>query len=172
MRAAVKLLVLAMLPVLLSACVLQSAVPVFTEDQAKLVLGSTATAMQSYSWKNGAWAAEEDPLTLSVEGQHYIAKDKDSAVSLAFVPLHGNWFAVQAVEARKAAVYTLAVVENRTAILHVLSCSDLKKRTALDPYVEYKDDDCFIKAGASAMALFVELIKAPGEPSMKLEPAG
>ena len=165
-----RIAVLAVMVLALAGCVLQSPEPVFSDKQSSLALGASPVTMKSYSWKDGAWAEDKDRLTLAVEGRHYVAKDDNSAAGLAFIPLSGGWYAVQATEAAKPTNYTLATVADGAAVFHLLECKELKKRAELEAYITYERDDCVIKDGADAMALFGELIKQPGEPSAKLEP--
>jgi hypothetical protein len=162
--------VLAVLLLMLAGCVLQSQEPVFSDEQSSLVLGASAVTMKSYSWKDGEWAEDKERLALTVEGRHYVAKEDGSSAGLAFIPLSGDWFAVQATEAAKPTNYTLATVKDGVAVFHLLECADLKKRAELAAYIDYQRDDCFIKDAANAMALFGELVKQPGEPSAKIEP--
>jgi hypothetical protein len=163
--------VLAVLILTLAGCVLQSKEPVFSDEQASLVFGAVPVTMRSYSWKDGGWVEEKENLALTVEGRHYVAKEDGDTAGLAFIPLSGGWFAVQATEEGKAVNYTLATVKDGAAVFHLLECDALKKRAGLEAYVSYQRDDCFIKEGVAAMALFGELIKQPGEPSAKIEPA-
>jgi len=165
-----RIAVLAILVLALAGCVLQSPEPVFSEEQSRLVLGADAVTMRSYSWKDGAWSEDKERIALIVEGRHYVAKEDGDTAGLAFIPISGGWYAVQATEQGKPTNYTLATVEDGAAVFHLLECADLKKRAELAAYIEYQRDDCFIKDGADAMALFGELIKQPGEPSAKLEP--
>ena len=154
----------------LAGCVLQSREPVFGDEQSSLVFGAAPVAMKSYSWKDGGWIEEKETLALTVEGRHYVAKEDGNTAGLAFIPLSGGWFAVQATEEGKPVNYTLATVADGVAVFHLLECADLKKRAGLEAYITYQRDDCFIKEGVAAMALFGELIKQPGEPSAKIEP--
>jgi hypothetical protein len=165
-----RIAVLAALALALAGCVLQSQEPAFSEDQSRLVLGEAPVTMTSYSWQDGAWSEDKQQIALTVEGNHYVAKEDDDTAGLAFIPISGGWYAVQATEQGKPTNYTLATVANGAAVFHLLECADLKKRAELAAYIEYQRDDCFIKDGADAMALFGELIKQPGEPSAKLEP--
>ncbi len=162
--------VLAVLVLSLAGCVLQSKEPVFSDEQASLVFGAAPVTMKSYSWKDGGWVEEKENLALTVEGRHYVAKEDKSTAGLAFIPLSGDWFAVQATEVGKAVNYTLATVKDGVAVFHLLECANLKKRAELDAFISYQRDDCFIKEGAAAMELFSELVKQPGEPSAKIEP--
>lgn len=161
---------LAVVVLMLAGCVLQSQEPVFSDEQSSLVLGPSALTMKSYSWKDGQWTEDKERLALTVEGRHYVAKEDNSTAGLAFIPLTGGWFAVQATEAAKPTNYTLATVKDGVAVFHLLECVELKKRPELEAYISYRGDDCFIKDGTNAMALFGELIKQPGEPSAKIEP--
>jgi len=165
-----RLAVLTVVVLALAGCVLQSREPVFGDEQARLVLGASAVTVKSYSWKDGEWTEDKERLALTVEGRHYVAKDDDSTAGLAFIPLTGGWYAVQATEAGKPANYTLATVKDGAAIFHLLECEELKKRSELAAYIDYQRDDCLIKEGVNAMALFGELVKQPGEPSAKIEP--
>jgi hypothetical protein len=162
--------VLAILLLTLAGCVLQSREPVFSDAQSSLALGASAVTMRSYSWKDGEWTEDKERLALTVEGRHYVAKEDKSSAGIAFIPLSGDWFAVQATEAAKPTNYTLATVKDGVAVFHLLECADLKKRAELAAYIDYQRDDCFIKEGVAAMALFGELVKQPGEPSAKIEP--
>jgi len=162
--------VLAALILTLAGCVLQSREPVFGDEQSSLVFGAAPVTMKSYSWKDGEWTEDKERLALTVEGRHYVAKEDESSAGLAFIPLSGDWFAVQATEAAKPTNYTLATVKDGVAVFHLLECADLKKRAGLEAYITYQRDDCFIKEGVAAMALFGELVKQPGEPSAKIEP--
>jgi len=165
-----RIAVLAVMVLALAGCVLQSPEPVFSDEQSSLALGASPVTMKSYSWRDGEWTEDKERLTLTVEGRHYVAKDDNSAAGLAFIPLSGGWYAVQATEAAKPTNYTLATVKDGIAEFHLLECASLKKRPELEIYISYSGDDCSIKEGANAMDLFSELIKEPGEPSAKIEP--
>jgi hypothetical protein len=165
-----RIAVLAALVLALAGCVLQSQEPVFSDEQSRLVLGAEPVTMKSYSWKDGVWTEDKDRLALTVEGRRYVVKEDNSTAGLAFIPLSGDWFAVQATETGKPTNYTLATVKDGVAVFHLLECTELKKRAELEVYITYEHDDCFIKDGTDAMALFGELIKQPGEPSAKIEP--
>lgn len=165
-----RIAVLAILVLALAGCVLQSPEPVFGEEQSRLVLGTAPVTMKSFGWKDGAWSEERERLALTVEGSHYVAKEDDDTAGLAFIPLSGGWYAVQATESGKPTNYTLATIEGGGAVFYLLECAELKKRVELAAYIDYQRDDCFIKDGADAMALFGELIKQPGEPSARIEP--
>ncbi len=165
-----RIVMLAVLLLTLAGCVLQSQVPVFSDEQASLVFGAAPVIMKSYSWKDGGWIEKKERIALTVEGRHYVAKEDKSTAGLAFIALSDGWFAVQATEKGKAVNYTLATVADGVAVFHLLECADLKKRAELAAYIDYQRDDCFIKEGVAAMALFGELVKQPGEPSAKIEP--
>jgi hypothetical protein len=124
--------VLAVLILTLAGCVLQSKEPVFSDEQASLVFGAVPVTMRSYSWKDGGWVEEKENLALTVEGRHYVAKEDGDTAGLAFIPLSGGWFAVQATEEGKAVNYTLATVKDGAAVFHLLECDALKKRAGLE----------------------------------------
>lgn len=155
----------------LPGCVLQSATPLFTDDQAELVLGAADTTMKTFSWKNGAWTEEMEPLALRVEGRHYVATDKGQAVNIAFVSLGGGWHAIQVTEGQKPAAYMLAKAADGGAILHVLACADLKKKPGFGTSITYMGDDCTARPGVDGISLFKELSKTPDAPILKLVPA-
>jgi hypothetical protein len=115
-----RIAVLAILVLALAGCVLQSPEPVFGEEQSRLVLGEAPVTVKSYGWEDGAWIEEREQLELTVEGRHYVAKEDDSTAGLAFIPLSGGWYAVQATEPGKPTNYTLATVEGGGAIFHLL----------------------------------------------------
>lgn len=157
---------------ILSGCVLQSKAPLFGDSEAKLVFGDGPQVARVFSRKDGAWVDENETVTLTPEGQHYVAMAKDGAVTLRFIPLQGPRFVVQANEADKPPVYLLADVGRRSADFRVLSCDDLKSNGAISQWVSYQGDDCFVEDHAPRDQLFKAILAMPGEASSRLTIAG
>ena len=153
----------------LCGCVLQSRVPIFTDAAGELVLGPRGGQAVLSSWMDGEWVRNNDTAKITIAGQHYEATSDSSVIALTFVRLSADWYVLQAVENNKPAVYMLAEVKDKSAEVHSLPCSDLKKDAGIANWISYEGDDCFIEPGAPASTLFAALLKTPGEPTSRFE---
>lgn len=156
---------------LLSGCVLQSRAPLYSDRDGRLVFGAGQFPAQMFGLRDGKWVAEDDRLSLTSTGRHYIAATarEDDDIALVFIPLSGTWHVVQASDARNPAAYMFADVNRNSANIHPLSCSDLKPDATLANWIEFKGDDCFINADAPREALFTALLPKRGEATSRLE---
>ena len=165
-----RILTAILLSLLLSACVLQSEVPVIAATEGEPLLKDYGLRFASYTLENGAWKKEEDKIDFTVEGKHYLAIGKDATLDIAFRELSGNWYVMQAAEKDKGATYLLAEAKPGEIMVYPISCSALDKAGKFGDAVEFKGDDCFIKQGADANALFNAVLAMPGPSEMKLVP--
>jgi hypothetical protein len=159
-----------LLSLLLSACVLQSEVPIITAAEGEPLLKDYGLHFGSYSLENGVWKKEQDTITFTIEGKHYTAKTGDSSLDIAFQNISGAWWMMQAVEKDKGATYLLVEAKPSELLVYPVSCSALDKAGKFGDSVEFKGDDCFVKTGADAKALFNAVLTMPGPSEMKLVP--
>lgn len=160
--------VLVFTALMLSGCVLQSRVALYSDAAGELVLGQASGAAVISNWRDGTWVEENDTATITVKGQHYVAASESTVIDLAFVKLRDDWYVLQAVEKDKSAVYMLAKIKDRTADVTPLACSDLKKDASLTQQISYEGDDCFIRPGLHMDNLFFKLLEHPGEATSRL----
>jgi hypothetical protein len=151
----------------LSGCILQSKSPLFTDTESKLLLANYGN-LTTYEKSGNAWTKSTDQISFSPQVKHYIAKADKSELEISFVPIDGNWWALQAVEAAKPAIYVLVDAEAKELLFYPIACKDLKDSGKFAGDVEFVDSDCFVKPGADYKALFKSLTAAPGEASTKL----
>lgn len=160
--------VLVFTALMLSGCVLQSRVALYSDAAGELVLGQASGAAVISSWRDGTWVEENDTATITVKGQHYVAASESTVIDLAFVKLRDDWYVLQAVEKDKPAVYMLAKIKDRTADVTPLACSDLKKDASLTQQISYEGDDCFILPGLHKEHVFFTLLKHPGKATSRI----
>ena len=162
-----KILVLIIAP-LLGACVLQSETPLVSESQGVLALAGLGPAFDSYSQHNATWDKDDETITLTAEGQHYVVSDGKDKLIATFATIAGDAFVMQAQEQDKPAAYVLATRDGATLLLAPISCSALKEAASFDALVRFDGDDCFAKPGADAAALFKAAAQLKLQPTMKL----
>jgi hypothetical protein len=158
------------LSLLLSACVLQSEVPIIAASDGEPLLKDYGLHFANYSLENGAWKKENDAIAFTIEGKHYTATTGDSSLDIAFQNISGAWWAMQAVEKDKGATYLLVEAKPSELLVYPVSCSALEKSGKFGDTVEFKGDDCFVKDGTDAKAMFKALLDFSGPAEMKLVP--
>jgi hypothetical protein len=151
----------------LSGCILQSKSPLFTDAQAQLALAKYGT-LATYEKSGNDWKRSSDQISFTPTANHYIAKAGKSELEISFVPIDGNWWALQAVEAARPATYVLVDAEARELLFYPIACKDLKDGGKFADAIAFVDSDCFVKPGADYKALFKSLTSTPGEASAKL----
>ena len=151
----------------LSGCILQAKSPLFTDAQAQLLLAGYGK-LTTYEKSGDAWNKSTDQISFVADAKHYIATADKSELEISFVPIDGNWWALQAIEAAKPAIYVLVDAEPKELLFYPIACKDLKESGKFAADVEFVDSDCLVKPGADYKALFKSLTAAPGEASTKL----
>jgi hypothetical protein len=159
--------IVGVLALALSGCILQSKSPLFTDAQAELALANYGN-LATYEKSGNDWKKSTDQISFTPQGKHYIAKADKSELEISFVPIAGNWWVLQAVEAAKPAIYVLVDAEAKELLFYPIACKDLKEFGKLAGAIEFVDSDCFVKPGADYKALFKSLAATPGEASTKL----
>src|SRR5438874_510331 len=150
------------LTLFLSACVLQSEVPVIAASDGEPLLKDYGLHFANYSMENGAWKKEQDSITFIIEGTHYTAKTGDSSLDITFQNISGAWWAMQAVEKDKGATYLLVEAKPSELLVYPAACEPLKKSGKFGQFIDFKDDDCFVKSGANAKEMFKALLDVSG----------
>ena len=154
----------------LTGCVLQSAVPVFSASDGEPLLKDYGLHFASYSLDKGVWVKEADTIDFTARARHYEATTGDSAMDVTFANIGGSWWAMQAVEKDKGAVYALIEVKGGELFVHPVACKPLLQSAKFGDFIAFKNDDCFVKDGIDAMAMFRALAADPGISDMKLVP--
>jgi hypothetical protein len=160
----------AFLALALSACILSAKEPIYSDADAKLVFTAAETTLMAYSLKNGQWVAEDEPMVLKAEGQHYSATVEKSLAQVTFVPVEGNWYVVQSIEDKKTPLYTLVRDDKNELHVFPIACSEVKKIGTASNHVDFVKDDCFLKPGVDHKPLFSALSANPGADTLKLVP--
>ena len=151
----------------LSGCILQAKAPLFTDADAQLVLAKYGTLV-TYEKSGADWNKSSDQITFTAKANHYIAKADKSELEISFVPIDGNWWALQAIETSKPAIYVLVDAEAKELLFYPIACKELKEGGKFAETIEFVDSDCFVKPGADYKALFKSLSATPGEASTKM----
>ena len=156
---------------MLSACVLQSEKPIYSEAEGSLILKSYGTVFAAESFENDAWKSDDGTLTFTESGNHYTvttSKD-DTAAEALFVDVGQGLAMVQFNEKDKPSTYLLAEPQKDAVLLRPLMCSDVKKSPLRSAIVTYKDSDCTLngKPGAADINAWV---KAIGAAKMRMTP--
>ena len=105
----------------LSGCVLQSEQPIFTDADSRLLLASYGTRFASYTSTGGNWSKEEETLSFTAEGQHYVASDGKVKIDVNFANISGDWWVVQVQEGGKPPNYALAEAQNGGIFIYPLA---------------------------------------------------
>lgn len=158
---------------LLVGCVLQSQTAVFPETKGVEALASIGSRFTSESLgKDGTWVKEEDEITFTPSGNHYVAqntKEMDT-ITILFAPLDAGRFVMQAQEAKdKPYAYMLAEIADGHVLMSPLLCDDLKTDAAVAAEVTFQGSDCFVK-GAWNGDSFARAAKLLGPAKMRLTP--
>lgn len=163
-----KRLSLAIVAAVLSGCVLESDTPLIPEDQAELLLGSAPATFAMYEMRDGAWKMEEGSFTFTPEGNHYRATDGKSETLFSFKVTVSNRWAVQGTEAGKPASYLIAEQVGTDIFLLPLDCKSLQEAKTFGDLVDFLGDDCTVKPGADATAVFTAAAQLPFPHEMKM----
>ncbi len=151
----------------LAGCNLETKKPLFADADAKLLLAGYPN-LAPYERDDGGWKKSDDPLSVKPEASHYLVRSGNSDMVISFVPLDGPWWILQAAETSGASIYVLVKVEPKELLIYSLECKALRESGKFGTEVEFRDSSCFIKDGASKMALFKALIGSASEPATKL----
>lgn len=152
---------------MLSGCILQAKAPLFADADAQLLLAKYGT-LTTYEKSGSDWKKSSDQISFTAQANHYLAKADKSELEISFVPVDGNWWALQAVEAGKPSIYVLVDAETRELLFYPIACKGLKDSGKFVGDIEFVDSDCFVKPGADYRALFKFLAATPGEATTKL----
>jgi hypothetical protein len=165
-----QLLAAAVLCFCLSGCILQSKEPLFTDEQAELALKDYGNRFASYSRDGGIWKKDAETISFTAINKHYTASDGKTDFIVTFVPIGASWWAMQGQEAGKPPNYYLADAREEEVLFYPLACKELRNAGIFGDFIDFKDDDCFIKDGVDAIAMFKSFTAAPPPVGMKLVP--
>lgn len=152
----------------LSGCILQSREPIFSSTDGEPLLDGYGTRFASYSLKNESWEKEKDTVGFTAKGKHYEFRDEKSVMEITFAKVSGSWWVMQAEEAGNPVYYSLVEAEPEALYVYPVDCKALREAGKLGSFVEFRDDDCFVKDGVDTAAMFAALAADPGPPTMKL----
>lgn len=154
----------------LTGCILQSKEPLFTDAQGELMLAKYGSSFASYSLDNDNWKKDEETISFTSTNRHYVASDGKTDFTVTFAAIGGSWWVMQGQEAGKSANYYLADAQSGEIFLYPLACKQLQDSGKFGAFIDFKDDDCFVKDGVDAAAMFKSLAAEPRKPEMKLVP--
>ena len=149
---------------------MQSEQPIFTDADSRLLLASYGARFASYTSTGGNWSKEEETLSFTAEGHHYVASDGKVKIDVNFVNISGDWWVVQVQEGGKPPNYALAEAQNGGIFIYPLACKAMREQGGFERFVVSKDDDCTVRQGADTAAMFASLAAEPGTADMKLVP--
>lgn len=152
----------------LCGCVLQSAVPNFTEAEGVALPAALGTRFVAENLKDGLWRAEEGGINFEASGKHYVThNEKSDQIYVLFVALGDKAWVMQAAEKDRPSAYMLVDARDDTLLLRPLLCDDLKKRDDVTVYVRFEGSDCFLK-GSAGLDVFRMLGVKMGDAKMRL----
>jgi hypothetical protein len=151
---------------LLTGCILQSALPNFSDADGVLLLGKKDAAYQLYSKESGTWKIEGRALVFSVLGTSYTFEDEKKKAHVMFVPVAKTWWIAQFQEGSKESIYVLVDAQADAIYVHPLACKEIARVLHQSTFIKYKDDDCFLNAGTKAKDL-LPLIATAGKRESK-----
>ena len=158
------------LALLLSACVLSSKKPMLAVDEAATPIADGAI-YDAWSKDSLGWKKEDTPFSFKAGDKTYFLSDGKSVVSLLFVKLDADWYALQYHEKPEQLYYGLVRMTAAGEIEVVpLPCDKIKGVAGSTAGIQFADNDCSIDGVADPKALFISLIGKLPEPDMKLVP--
>ena len=158
------------LTVFLSACVLSSKKPMLAADEGAMPIADGAI-YDPWSKNSEGWKKEDPPFNFKAGDKTYLLSDGKSVVSLLFVKLDADWYALQYHEKPEQFYYGLVRMTAAGEIEVVpLPCDKIKAVAGSTPGIQFADNDCSIDGVADPKALFISLIGKLPEPDMKLVP--
>ena len=152
----------------LGGCVLQSAQPIFADKDAKLLLATIGQQFVTYNKVDGKWEKQKDLIKFSQVGNHYLVHDKSGDITVLFVPLKDNWWALQATEKDKASNYLLVQSQGKTLLIYFLACKDLKAQPNPSGSIVFDHEDCSATAKMRKTEFFA-LSKNISEAVLRIE---
>jgi hypothetical protein len=151
----------------LSACMLQSPNPNFSEQMGKPLLGKHGGTYKPFTPDKDTWKADGEDMVFAAVGKHYEIRGKGKPTEALFIPVSNEWWLAQFRERGKETGYVFANVQPEAIYIYPLSCENLKINGTAQEIVTFKKDDCFLKAGTK-LDDFRALISAAGQRVMKL----
>lgn len=155
---------------MLSGCILQSEQPVFAEKDGGAFFAPYGTQFASYSPDKAGWKTDDETLTFTPVGKHYVGSAGKDTIEVLFVPIAGNWWAMQAMDKDQIPGYALAEARPGEILIYPVACKPLLTAGTFAAFIEFKDDDCLIRKGADVNAMFKLLATMPGDTSNRLVP--
>lgn len=154
----------------LTGCILQSKTPLFTDEQGELILATYGRHFATYSLDGGSWKKDEGMIGLTPASKHYVMAEGKTTVAITFAAIADSWWVMQVQEAGKPVSYSLVDAQKGEIFLHPLNCGLLRKSGKFDGFITFEGEDCSVKDGADATAMFKSLAAEPRQPDMKLVP--
>ncbi len=158
---------------LVSACVLHTKTPLFTDGNALPLFGVHPVTFAVFDAKDGKWVANDEPMaTLTPVGRHYDMADPSvydpgKVDSYYFIPLDDQRLLVQAVTGGEAD-YAIATWDGKTLLASLFDCTRLKAHAKADDPVTYDGDSCALLPGdALPLTQFDKLAPRAGPPTLK-----
>ena len=143
---------------LLSACVLGSKKPMLAADEGATPIADGAI-YDAWSKDSQGWKKEDTPFSFKAGDKTYLLSDGKDVVSLLFVKLDADWYALQYREKPDQFYYGLMRITAAGEIEVVpLPCDKLKAVAGSTPGILFADNNCSIDGVADPKALFISLI--------------
>jgi hypothetical protein len=127
----------------LSACVLQSAKPLFAEEKGVAALETLGSRFESWTLEKDGWKKSEDAaLPFTYVSHHYVVKGDSGDTFVQFVALEKDWYVIQFTEPEKESVYAIAQRNAADVLIYPLMCDQLKKDAKVAVRVSFEGLDC------------------------------
>jgi hypothetical protein len=154
----------------LAGCILQSKEPLFAETEGELLLAGYGSRFAAWSREDGAWRDDEETVTFVPAGRHYAASEGKDRFDVIFVRLAPALFAMQAAEPGEPTSYLIAEARPGELLVHALECKALRQSGKFDAFIAFAGNDCLVRDGIDARAMFVAIAAQLGEATAKLVP--
>ncbi len=138
----------------LAGCVLESAKPLFPDERGVLALDGLGTRFAAEVFDKGAWQRQDDSITFTPEGRHYMGASKEESsrpTAFLLVAMGPSRYLLQVTEEGKPSGYVVAEIKDGAVLLQPVFCDEIKLLPDAASWITFSNTDC----------------KVTGEPGLK-----
>ncbi len=140
-----RLLSVLLLTFALAGCVLESAKPLFPDERGVLALGGLGTRFAAEVFDKGAWQRQDDSITFTAEGRHYMGTSKEEnsrPTAFLLVAMGGQRYLLQVTEEGKPSGYVVAEIRDGAVMMQPVFCDEIKLLPDAASWITFSNTDC------------------------------
>lgn len=165
-----RLLSVLLLTFALAGCVLESAKPLFPDQQGVLALEGLGTRFAAEVFENGAWKRQDNSITLTAEGRHYLgmsSEENSRPADFLLLPMEGSRHLLQMSEEGRSSGYVVVEIKDGTVLLQPVFCDEIKLPPDAASWISFSGTDCKV-IGQPGLEDFTRLAEKLAPAKMRL----